>query len=128
MYHIGGVNIYIEDHTLISRNPLLPKFFSKAFRCSDINSVEAEVKMKRLYGKAGGPLGREFPFTCLLVYLNGGKMVKLAEEEGDNFLLYRSFAQELKKEVVMDNKKARGIRDPKSEGGLLFPDETGLDR
>jgi hypothetical protein len=113
MYQIGGVKIHIEDHTLISGDPQLPKLFSKVIKCSDINSIEAEVQMKRMY-KEGGPLGRDVPFTYLFAYLNGGKMVTLAKEWGDNnYLRYRAIAQELKKQVVMDNMQVRGIRDPK---------------
>lgn len=109
MLQIGGAKIYIEGHNLIFVNPSHFILFKKTLKCSDINSIESELRIIQGHGKGRG---MEFPFTCLYVYLNDGKQVLLAKEAGDNLFRFQAVAQELHKQVVMDNMQVRGIQNP----------------
>jgi hypothetical protein len=106
MLQIGGARIYIEDHNLIFVNPSRFILFKKTLKCSDINSIESKLLIIKGHGKGRGI---EFPYTCLYVYLNDGKQVLMAKEAGDNSFRYQALAQELHKQVVMDNRQVRGI-------------------
>jgi hypothetical protein len=109
MLQIGGAKIYIENHNLTFVNPSRFILFKKTLKCSDINSIESELLIIQGHGKGRG---MEFPFTCLYVYLNDGKQVLLAKEAGDNLFRFQAVAQELHKQVVMDNMQVRGIQNP----------------
>lgn len=109
-HEIFGVKIYIEDHKLTVERFIIPKLFKKRINCSDIKSLELELGMGRIMGSSGRSQ-RESPVLSLVVYLNGGKRILLAQCYSEKPYLYESIVWEIQKEIKMDNMRFGAYHD-----------------
>ena len=69
--------------------------------------------MGRICGGSGRGYYRDYPVLSLVIYLNEGKRILLAEEYSNNPSPYEAAIREIQKEIEIDNMEVRGIPELK---------------